>query len=83
MLEPKRGRKGRRYDVMLNYSKKVLVNTGQGAKRANPRVYTAALVGAAQTNEDEKSLEADPNCGVVIEVNPFFFTFLPSTMLYL
>ena len=42
MLEPKRGRKGRRYDVMLNYSKKALVNTGQGAKRANPRVYTAA-----------------------------------------
>ena len=27
---------------MLNYSKKALVNTGQGAKRANPRVYTAA-----------------------------------------
>ena len=25
---------------MLKYSKKALVNTGQGAKRADPRVYT-------------------------------------------
>ena len=42
MLEVgKMGRKGRRYNVMLKYSKKALVNTGQGAKRANPRVYTA------------------------------------------
>ena len=44
MFEPKRGRKGRKYDVMLKYSKKALVNTGQGAKRANPRVYTAAAL---------------------------------------
>ena len=41
MLETRnRGRKGRRYNVMLKYSKKALVNTGQGAKRADPRVYT-------------------------------------------
>ena len=41
MLEVgKTGRKGRRYNVMLKYSKKALVNTGQGAKRADPRVYT-------------------------------------------